>query len=105
MTTSLLDLVIAALAVWRVSHMLVQESGPFSVFATLRFYADATWDTCEVQRKTAITNALCCVRCTSIWASVGVLALMKLHLLGYGLVVVIAVSGLAVMLDRISAGR
>jgi hypothetical protein len=101
MTVTLIDLVIAALAVWRVSHMLVYESGPWSIFETLRYRVGATWDVCSEQRSSTVTNVFCCTRCISVWVSAVVVALM-FHSVGFILVMVFAVSGLSVFVQRIT---
>ena len=51
---------LAALAVYRLSRMIADEEGPFSVFTTLRGrFAPDTW----------IGRGLECIMCVSVWVS------------------------------------
>lgn len=65
----LTEFIIAALAVWRISVLAVEEEGPWGIAAWLRWqagievYPDGT--RVESQRFTA--KLLSCVRCTSMW--------------------------------------
>lgn len=63
----MLDLVLHALATWRVSNMLVSERGPFDIFVWVRtqtgiqHYPDG--DVAHADPK----NPLSCLWCTSVW--------------------------------------
>lgn len=65
----MLNLILLALASWRLSYLLVNEPGPFQVFATLRYYAGASWVECTEQQQNAIKNPFCCVYCMSLYTS------------------------------------
>lgn len=54
---SFLDLVIAAMAVWRVSHMLSKERGPWDVFIRIR----------EKLGNGMLGNLMDCPWCSSVW--------------------------------------
>lgn len=75
------ELIILGLATWRLSHMLVVERCPFGVCAWLR---------------ARIGGALGCIYCTSVW--VAVLHLVLWYSVGKPLVVIFAISGIALML-------
>lgn len=80
-----LDFLILAVATWRASYMLVKENGPRHVFAHIR---DMTrhWELFD------------CQYCVSIWVA----AFMFIAMIGpfAPLVLVFAVSGMAVMLGN-----
>lgn len=75
------DVIILALATWRLSHMLVTEQCPFSVCVWMR---------------ERIGGALTCIYCTSVW--VAVLHLFLWYSVGKPLVIIFAISGFALML-------
>ncbi len=83
--------VIAALAVYRISHLLALEEGPFEAFATLRGRFDP-------DQRTWLGRGLNCPLCVSYWVGwLGGLALvpiMQLDFVGYVLVS-LALSGAA----------
>lgn len=67
-----LDLIIFALATWRISTMLVREDGPFFVFKKIREISGITHD--QVGRVLTVPDRLfagllSCVWCTSVWVS------------------------------------
>lgn len=80
---SILTLALTALAVYRLTHMLVYEAGPLEVFNKLR-----TLD--------LIGNALTCHWCTSVWVSAGLVAAYAAGVPGYDWVVLwLALSALS----------
>ena len=75
---TLTDLVILALASWRLAYMLVNEDGPGAVFSRLRYRAGVrsvvTRDNAgqPVASKVALNGlaeGLMCVWCVSVWAA------------------------------------
>lgn len=68
----ILYLALAALAVWRVAVMVVEEDGPWEMFARLRERAGiVTFPDGTVDRPaTLAAGVLSCVRCASVWLSV-----------------------------------
>lgn len=79
---SALDLLILALACWRLAYMLVREDGPAHIFARLR-------------ARTTFGGLLECVFCTSIWTAVLVFAVWLTP--ARPVVEVLAISALALM--------
>ncbi|MEW5917212.1 MAG: hypothetical protein AB1762_12445 [Gemmatimonadota bacterium] len=82
--------VLGGLAVWRVSHLVVREDGPWRVFAALRRRAESTmWE-----------ELLGCIYCMSLWV-----AAPAAFALGEGwlerVVAWPALSGAALIVDRI----
>lgn len=82
MKLSTLDLIILALACWRLAFMLVREAGPLDIFARLR-------------ARSTLGGLLDCVFCTSVWTAALALALWATPL--RPVVMLFAVSGLALM--------
>jgi hypothetical protein len=93
MELSLFDLIILALATWRISRIVTREDGPFGVFSKWRAYAKARQD---MGKALTLYGLLSCIYCLSVWVALGLLAL---HLFVTPYVsYVFAVSGLALML-------
>lgn len=66
-----LRLVVVALAVYRVSHMIVMESGPFKVFGRWRKWLIA-WDAAGnpdglPEKSHWLVEGIMCVFCVSFW--------------------------------------
>jgi len=87
---SIVALLVAVAAVWRVTHALVHEAGPFDGLTALRGVA-------------LFRGVLGCFYCTSLWAALPI-ALW----LGQGLVEVVVLcvgfSGGAILIERLSGG-
>lgn len=81
MNLSLSDLLILALATWRLSYMVTSESGWFGVFEIIR---------------NRIGGATTCIYCFSVWASIGLYLIYHTGL--QVIVIVLAVSGLALVI-------
>ena len=80
-----LDLLILALASWRLAYLLTKEDAPFRLMARLRAI-------------TTFGGLLDCIYCASIWASIGCYLLWQTPLAP--LVTILAISGGAMMLWR-----
>ena len=65
---------ILSLATWRISSLFVEERGAFDIFLRIRKLAgikhDSHYEPTEWPDK-FFPNLLSCVRCTSIWISIG----------------------------------
>lgn len=75
--------VVASLAIWRLSYILVRENGPLMVFARLRAFLGRTQ-----KRSGGLFDMISCVRCISVIIGlVGALSVSNnlLEWLGYGL--------------------
>lgn len=62
-------LVVLGLATWRISIMLTAESGPYDIFGKIRDVFGLYYDEYSNCQGGAVTAALCCVECTSIWVA------------------------------------
>jgi hypothetical protein len=83
--------VVAALAVWRVTHLLVAEDGPFEAIARLR---------AALARFTGLFD---CFYCLSLWVAVPPAVLLAGSILeGVGLW--LALSAGAILLERATGG-
>jgi hypothetical protein len=65
-----IDLVVAVLATWRLSALLVLEDGPFDVFLNFRMFVGVYALGDDMRPKTFLGKLLECVWCTSVWAGV-----------------------------------
>ena len=80
-----LNLLVLALATWRLAYMLVKEPGPYQVFVSLR-------------KQAFLSNVLACIHCTSIWVAPALWIVTFTPI--WPLVWFLAISGLALMLHR-----
>lgn len=80
-------LAVYALAVWRLSHMVVKEAGPFDAFDRLHDLPLPSW----------VAAGLHCVSCTSVWAALLLLAFERTPL--HWLNTVLAGSAIAKLLE------
>jgi hypothetical protein len=84
-------LILGILAVWRVTHMLSAEDGPFDLFAYLR----------RLLGEGVLGNIMDCFMCLSIWVSVPAAALIATNW-KEGIFMWLAMSGGAILLERFS---
>lgn len=69
---SLLELLVFALAVWRISSLLVNETGPFDIFVRIRTLAGIQHDEEGIPYlipHNLLAGILSCIWCCSIWIS------------------------------------
>jgi hypothetical protein len=60
---------LVTLAVWRLSSLLVNEAGPWSIFYRLRAAAGVKYDEYGTRSAKGLAGILICVWCCSIWVS------------------------------------
>lgn len=82
-----LDLLILALATWRLAYLLTKEDAPFQIMARIR-------------QRTTFGGLLTCVYCASIWCAAGLYALWVLLPALHWIALILAVSGAALMLAK-----
>jgi len=82
-----LDLLVLSLATWRLTSLVVQDNGPWRIFARLR-------------ARTTLGGVLECVWCCSVWVAAGLLAL---HLFFWPLTWLLAISAGAILYDRFTS--
>lgn len=102
---NLVDFIVLCLATWRVSSLLVAETGPFDMFLKLR---EAVGITHDEDKKVAVIperflpQLLSCMWCTSVW--VGFLLTIFHNILPYisaWIVFPLALSAGAIAVERI----
>jgi len=92
MTT--LSIAISALAIWRLTHLLQAEDGPFRMFARSR-----TW-----LRRMSISGITDCFYCLSLWVAAPFAAILEARL-KERLILWLALSGAAILIDRLAEGE
>jgi len=87
---ALTELVVGVLAVWRVTHLLQAEDGP--------------WDLCVRLRRAAghgmLGRMLDCFHCLSLWISIPAAAILA-HTVVSGVFLWLGLSGGAIILERL----
>lgn len=82
---SAFEFFLISLAVWRVSYMLTNETGPFDVFYRIR--------------QTRLVNLLSCMYCTSVWVS-AVFTAMFFADWRQAIVLCLSLSGFAILIEE-----
>ncbi len=78
-----LSFIVASLAIWRLSYMIVKENGPLMIFARLRARLARTQ-----KRSGGLFDLISCMYCVSVWIGLlGALSVSNdvIEWLGYGL--------------------
>lgn len=91
---SLVAFALRGLAVWRLSHMLVDEPGPGRVFRRLREASGIEYDKYDMPSSYNDYTPLYCVLCTSVYVA-GVSLVFPRWLL-----TLLALSGFAILIDK-----
>lgn len=66
----MIEFVVVALAVWRLSSLLVKEEGPLDMFVRLRKFVGVKYDEfSEPYGTNLVSKIFACVWCMSIWLS------------------------------------
>ena len=84
------DLLVLALATWRLAYLLVKEAAPFGIMTRIRAY-------------TTLGGMLDCLYCSSVWAAIACYIALQTPLAH--VVYIAAVSGLAMLLWRFTGGN
>ncbi len=87
-------LILGILAVWRVTHMLSAENGPFDIFARLRSWLG----------EGALGNLMDCFLCLSVWVAAPAAALVAADW-KEGILMWLAMSAGAIWLERFSYNK
>lgn len=86
--------VLAALAAWRVTHLIAEEDGPADLVLRLRLRLGASW----------LGGWMDCFHCLSLWVAMP-LAAAAAHSLLEWVLAWLALSGAACLLERIGGAR
>jgi hypothetical protein len=97
-----IELILMAVATWRVSSMLVDEAGPADVFIKLRAKIGVSYDAFSQRVGTNLFSSLfLCVWCMSVWVGTGFYLLFRLHRGLYEIITYpLVISGLAIYLHK-----
>lgn len=87
-------LVLSVLATWRLTHLIAREDGPADLVARLRATLGPGW----------LGRLMDCFNCASLWVAAPI-AWWLATSLGEGVVMWLALSGAACLLERASEGR
>lgn len=98
MTYNWLDLIIAALATWRISYMLVNEDGPGDVFIAMRQAMGAFDLDQNGVALTSVGRGIKCIYCVSAWVGLWCTVVV---LIAPWLLLPFALSTAAIWLNRI----
>lgn len=118
---SLVDLIVLALATWRLSSLLVGEDGPFDIFRSFRSFVGAgefSQAGMDAERLTPqeiervmmnagrpegfLAGLLSCVWCTSIWVALALaLAVYLLPTITFYVALVFALSTMAILVQEL----
>lgn len=98
---TLLTVVVGGLATWRLSHMIVKETGPLTIFARFRAFLAR-----HQKRSGGFFDLISCMYCVSFW--IGLVAALfashnVFHILAYALTFSAIATIIAVLLQKLDA--
>lgn len=98
------DFFIYALAVWRLAILLSVDTGPAKIFQKLRNFLKRESKIHPVLRKSDVQHGIECLRCSSVWVAIPVAlcAMFPRSSVDDFLILVLALSGLAILFQRFS---
>jgi hypothetical protein len=88
--------IINALAVWRLSSLIVREDGPLDVFYRVRRAAGAE----DEGQLSNLAKGLTCVWCVSVWIAIATIVLRLVFPKSFLLLIPLALSAVAVLVDE-----
>ncbi len=90
------ELLVLALATWRLSHLLAREDGPWDLFRGIRLRVGA-FETVNGgwQGKGVLSRLIVCPLCLSVWIALALYAAFVAWPWAWGAVVVLGLSGAA----------
>lgn len=90
-----MEILLKALATWRISHMLVHEDGPYEMWYGLRIKSGIRYGFDGKPSQFGGLSPLHCLLCTSLWVS------PILYLLPIKYVMPWAISGIAILIEEV----
>lgn len=95
-----MTLLIAVLATWRISSLLVREDGPFDIFALIRTVAGVKYDeNSNAYSGNVFGKMLLCLWCTSIWVALAIVVSYGMTFLD-----IFAISAGAILVEALRKG-
>jgi hypothetical protein len=74
-----ISLIMLFLSTWRISYLLVKESGPFGIIDKIRYLIGVRYNEANIAYgKNVFADLLTCVWCTSVWIAALLVLLMVL---------------------------
>lgn len=92
-------LVVAALAAWRIAHMIAWEAGPFWIFVRFRTALGVKHNGSEPEEWGSMHEVLMCNLCSTVWFGT---AFFLLYFVFPAVVTLIAVWGVAAAIVKVS---
>lgn len=101
-----MDYLILALATWRISSLLVNEDGPWAMFARLRAVVGVYYDeSLQRQADAVLAGVFNCVWCMSVWAGLAwAVAYYAWPALTVWMALPLALSAAAIVVERAIRG-
>ncbi len=100
-----MNLLIAALATWRLTTLLVNEDGPLDMLVKFRSFIGIEWDAqSEPYGTNFIAEAFTCVWCLSIWIG-AVVAIFIAPTIAWYPVYALALSAAAIIIEETINGK
>lgn len=102
-----MDIIILALAVWRVASLLATERGPYNIFGKIRQRCGVGYRTDQFGNETVITDSelarlISCPWCNSVWlGAIASLAYFALGNVAVWLALPLALSAVAILFGSI----
>lgn len=95
-------LLIFSLATWRLSFMLVHETGPYDIFGKLRDAVGVSYDEYgNIVAGRTMGELFACVNCMSVWVAVALFVLCLINQWWFYLVATpFAASGVATIINK-----
>jgi hypothetical protein len=99
----MIETILLALAVWRLTSLLVDEDGPLDIFVKFRHLIGVRYDEYSNKYgKNVIANALLCHWCMSVWIGLLLAPLSKYSVnIPMLIVVALALSALSIIIDGV----
>jgi hypothetical protein len=96
------ELLIVSLAGWRIASLLVEENGPFEIFAKLRDVAGVQFDERgERYANNEFGKMLCCIWCTSVWTCAAMLAMITVFPQLTPVAIALSASAVAIAVNKV----
>jgi hypothetical protein len=100
MNITWLDFTILALATYRISSLLSEETGPFRMFSQLRVWmGEKTNAEGDRYGTNVISKALVCLWCVSVWVGIGLVFLYYIYPTVVWYMLPLALSAVAVIIE------
>lgn len=84
---------ISSLAVWRITHMLLEENGPWELFKRVQNWSDS-------RNPNVLKEMLQCFYCTSVWVSLPFAIYLGANFIEY-IIYTMALSAVAMLIQTI----